>query len=280
MNPDSTLTPPLLEVRGLRKEFPVRGRAPFVAVNDLSFDVRAGETLSIVGESGSGKTTLTRLILRLMEPTAGSVAFDGNVLGDLPANQLRKIRRQMQVVFQDPYSSMNPRMRVHDIVAEPLVTHEASTYGTKSAARGRVTELLESVGLDADAARRYPHEFSGGQRQRISIARAIALKPRLVVLDEPTSALDVSVQAQVLKLLSDLQHELGLTYIFVSHNLAVVGQISDRVAVMQHGTIVELGEAAQVLYSPADSYTRTLLDAVPIPDPRSAHRRRAVAGAT
>lgn len=280
MTSESASNAPLLEVRELRKEFPGRGRVPFVAVDDVTFDVAAGETLSIVGESGSGKTTLTRLILRLMEPTAGTVAFDGNVLGDLPANRLRKMRRQMQVVFQDPYSSMNPRMRVHDIVAEPLVTHESSTYGSKFAARTRVTELLESVGLEADAARRYPHEFSGGQRQRISIARAIALKPRLVVLDEPTSALDVSVQAQVLKLLTDLQTELGLTYIFVSHNLAVVGQISDRVAVMQHGKIVELGDAKQVLYSPTHPYTQTLLDAVPIPDPRSARRRRAVAGAT
>ncbi|MFI5628880.1 ATP-binding cassette domain-containing protein [Streptomyces sp. NPDC051664] len=260
-------TTPLLEIAGLRKEFP--GRPPIVAVDDVSLTVREGETFALVGESGCGKTTLTRLLLRLLEPTAGSVCFDGTDLLALNGAALRPLRRQMQVVLQDPYSSMNPRLRIADIVGEPLVTHEEWARGRRGRAkvRDRVGELLDSVGLDAGILDRYPHEFSGGQRQRISIARALALEPRLVVLDEPTSALDVSVQARVLDLLAELQGRLGLTYFFISHNLAVVRQIADRVAVMRQGRIVESGTADQVFTAPEDAYTRRLLDAVPVPDP-------------
>ncbi|MGQ4372931.1 ATP-binding cassette domain-containing protein [Streptomyces violaceoruber] len=270
---------PLLELDGLRKEF--GGRHPNVAVDDVSLEVREGETMALVGESGCGKTTLTRLLLGLLEPTAGSVRFDGQDLAALTASQLRGVRRQMQVVLQDPYSSMNPRMRITDIVAEPLVTHDPEARGRRARARNRqrVGELLEAVGLDAGIQDRYPHEFSGGQRQRVSIARALALHPRLLVLDEPTSALDVSVQATVLDLLADLQQRLGLTYVFVSHNLAVVAQVADRVAVMSRGSLVEVGEAAAVLRTPRPPYTRQLLDAVPVLDPRRGRRAAARASA-
>jgi ABC-type glutathione transport system ATPase component len=265
----------LLELTGLRKEFGGRHRS--VAVDDVSLTVGEGETLALVGESGCGKTTLTRLLLRLLEPTAGSVRFDGQDLGALSATELRRLRRQMQVVFQDPYSSMNPRLRIVDIVAEPMITHDPSARGRRGRAytRERVGELLESVGLDAGIQDRYPHEFSGGQRQRVSIARALAVEPRLIVLDEPTSALDVSVQARILDLLAELQQRRGLTYIFVSHNLAVVQQVADRIAVMRQGRLVEVGEAAQVLRHPQHPYTRQLLDAVPVPDPRRGRRARA-----
>jgi peptide/nickel transport system ATP-binding protein/oligopeptide transport system ATP-binding protein len=273
---------PLLELTDLHKEFGGgrRGRG-VAAVDGVSLSVHEGETLALVGESGCGKTTLTRLLLRLTEPTAGSVSFDGRDLGTLTPGELRGVRREMQVVLQDPYSSMNPRLRIADIVAEPLVTHDPAMRGRRGGAparlRERVGELLESVGLDAGIRDRYPHEFSGGQRQRISIARALALSPRLVVLDEPTSALDVSVQAAVLDLLATLQREHGLTYVFVSHNLAVVAQVADRVAVMRAGRLVEVGDAASVFTSPKDPYTRELLDAVPDPDPRRARQRRAEA---
>ncbi|MFC8064053.1 ATP-binding cassette domain-containing protein [Streptomyces sp. NPDC057293] len=262
----------LLELVGLRKEFGTRGAT--TAVDDVSLEVHEGETLALVGESGCGKTTLTRLLLRLVEPTAGSVRFDGQDLAALSAPELRAVRRQMQVVLQDPYSSMNPRMRITDIVAEPLVTHDPEARGrrARTRTRERVGELLEAVGLDAGIQDRYPHEFSGGQRQRVSIARALALRPRLLVLDEPTSALDVSVQATVLDLLADLQQRLGLTYVFVSHNLAVVGQVADRVAVMRRGRLVEVGDTAEVLRSPRHPYTRQLLDAVPVLDPRKGRR--------
>ncbi|WP_435253377.1 ATP-binding cassette domain-containing protein [Streptomyces tendae] len=281
--PATTPTPahagPLLELDGLRKEF--GGRRSNVAVDGVSLDVHEGETLALVGESGCGKTTLTRLLLGLLEPTAGSVRFDGQDLATLTASQLRGVRRQMQVVLQDPYSSMNPRMRITDIVAEPLVTHDPEARGRRARARNRerVGELLEAVGLDAGIQERYPHEFSGGQRQRVSIARALALHPRLLVLDEPTSALDVSVQANVLDLLADLQRRLGLTYVFVSHNLAVVAQVADRVAVMSRGRLVEVGEAASVLRTPRHPYTRQLLDAVPVLDPRRGRRAAARASA-
>ncbi|MFE1611503.1 ATP-binding cassette domain-containing protein [Streptomyces albidoflavus] len=275
----ATTGQPLLELDGLRKEFGTRHTN--VAVAGVSLQVQVGETLALVGESGCGKTTLTRLLLGLLDPTAGSVRFDGRDLATLTAPQLRAVRRQMQVVLQDPYSSMNPRMRITDIVAEPLVTHEPEARGRRARARnrGRVGELLEAVGLDAAIQDRYPHEFSGGQRQRVSIARALALRPRLLVLDEPTSALDVSVQATVLDLLADLQRQLGLTYVFVSHNLAVVAQVADRVAVMSRGSLVEVGEAATVLRTPQHPYTRRLLDAVPVLDPRKGRRaaRRAAA---
>jgi peptide/nickel transport system ATP-binding protein/oligopeptide transport system ATP-binding protein len=260
----------LVEIRGLRKDY-----GALSAVDGVDLDVVSGETLAVVGESGSGKTTLTRLLLRLIEPTAGTVRFDGADLHSLGAASLRKVRREMQVVLQDPYSSMNPRMRVTEVVAEPLVTHDPALRGRRGRAkvRDRVAGLLDAVGLPSQVQDRYPHEFSGGQRQRISIARALALEPRLVVLDEPTSALDVSVQAQVLDLLADLQDRLKLTYVFVSHNLAVVQQISDRVAVMRAGKIVELAPSAKLFASPSHEYTRSLLDAVPNPDPRRARRR-------
>ncbi|RDD90492.1 ATP-binding cassette domain-containing protein [Streptomyces parvulus] len=262
----------LLRLDGLRKEFGTRTTT--AAVDDVSLDVHEGETLALVGESGCGKTTLTRLLLRLLEPTAGSVSFDGRDLATLSAPELRAVRRQMQVVLQDPYSSMNPRMRISDIVAEPLVTHDPEARGRRARTRNRerVGELLEAVGLDAGIQDRYPHEFSGGQRQRVSIARALALRPRLLVLDEPTSALDVSVQATVLDLLAELQRRLGLTYVFVSHNLAVVAQVADRVAVMRGGRLVEVGGATQVLRAPRHPYTRQLLDAVPVLDPRKGRR--------
>jgi ABC-type glutathione transport system ATPase component len=260
----------LVEIRGLRKDY-----GALSAVDGVDLDVVAGETLAVVGESGSGKTTLTRLLLRLLEPTAGTVRFDGDDLSALPPRRLRKVRRQMQVVLQDPYSSMNPRLRVTEIVGEPLVTHDAASRGRRGRARvrERVAELLDAVGLPPQVQDRYPHEFSGGQRQRISIARALALQPRLVVLDEPTSALDVSVQAQVLDLLAGLQQRLDLTYVFVSHNLAVVQQIADRVAVMRAGKIVELAPADELFRAPSHEYTRSLLDAVLNPDPRLARRR-------
>ncbi|MFJ7298845.1 ATP-binding cassette domain-containing protein [Streptomyces sp. NPDC099088] len=262
----------ILELVDLRKEF--GARTVNVAVDNVSLRVHEGETLALVGESGCGKTTLTRLLLKLLEPTAGSVHFDGRDLASLSAAEMRSVRRQMQVVLQDPYSSMNPRMRVSDIVAEPLVTHDPALRGRRARAQvgERVGELLESVGLSAGVQNRYPHEFSGGQRQRISIARALALDPRLLVLDEPTSALDVSVQATVLDLLAELQQRLGLTYVFVSHNLAVVGQVADRVAVMRRGRLVEVGSTAAVLRTPQHPYTRQLLDAVPVLDPRRGRR--------
>ncbi|MFD6492001.1 ATP-binding cassette domain-containing protein [Streptomyces sp. NPDC059944] len=262
----------ILELVDLRKEF--GARTVNVAVDNVSLRVHEGETLALVGESGCGKTTLTRLLLKLLEPTAGSVHFDGQDLAVLSAAEMRSVRRRMQVVLQDPYSSMNPRMRVTDIVAEPLVTHDPASRGRRARAqvRERVGELLESVGLDAGVQDRYPHEFSGGQRQRISIARALALDPRLLVLDEPTSALDVSVQATVLDLLAELQQRLGLTYVFVSHNLAVVGQVADRVAVMRRGRLVEVGNTQAVLRAPQHPYTRQLLDAVPVLDPRRGRR--------
>ncbi|MFJ8907080.1 ATP-binding cassette domain-containing protein [Streptomyces sp. NPDC102351] len=273
--PASPAGRPLLELRGLHKEF--GGRRTNVAVDDVSLDVHEGETLALVGESGCGKTTLTRLLLGLLEPTAGSVRFGGQDLATLTAAELRGTRRQMQVVLQDPYSSMNPRMRITDIVAEPLVTHDPEARGRRARARTRqrVGELLEAVGLDAGIQDRYPHEFSGGQRQRISIARALALHPRMLVLDEPTSALDVSVQATVLDLLADLQQRLGLTYVFVSHNLAVVAQVADRVAVMSRGRLVEVAGTAAVLRTPRHPYTRQLLDAVPVLDPRRGRRAAA-----
>ncbi|WP_445520786.1 ATP-binding cassette domain-containing protein [Streptomyces sp. NEAU-174] len=264
----------LLELDGLSREFTGPGATRTLAVDNVTLTVEDGETLALVGESGSGKTTLTRLLLGLLDPTAGTVRFDGHDLAALPPAELRALRAGMQVVLQDPYSSMNPRMRVTDIVAEPLVTHDA-TYrgrGARARLRERVGELLESVGLTAGLQDRYPHEFSGGQRQRISIARALASSPRLVVLDEPTSALDVSVQSQVLDLLAELQRQHGLTYVFVSHNLAVVQRIADRVAVLRRGRVVECGETAAVLGAPRHPYTRELLAAVPRPD---AYRTRA-----
>jgi peptide/nickel transport system ATP-binding protein len=265
----------LLEVRHLVKEFPRRsgvfGRAdPVRAVDDVSFTIDEGETFGLVGESGSGKTTTGRCILRLIEPTSGEVTFDGRDVLKLSRADLRRARRDMQIVFQDPYSSLNPRMRAGDIVEEPLVIHQ---LGSRDERRARVRQLFELVGLDVDHLARYPHEFSGGQRQRIGVARALALNPSLVVADEPVSALDVSVQAQVVNLLMDLQQQLGLTYLFIAHDLRLVEHICPRVAVMYLGRIVEMGDTAKLFASPRHPYTRALLSAIPVPDPDAPRRR-------
>jgi peptide/nickel transport system ATP-binding protein len=264
-------TRPLVEVTDLHKHFPVgrrllgRPRAVVRAVDGVSFEIRAGETLGLVGESGCGKSTLGRLILRLIEPTAGDVRFDGRSLLDLRPRELRAVRRAMQIVFQDPYGSLNPRMRVSAIVAEGLAVHRIGTGETR---RERVRALLELVGLSPDAAARFPHEFSGGQRQRIGIARALAVEPRFIVADEAVSALDVSIQAQILNLLQDLKVRLGLTLLFISHDLRVVEHLSDRVAIMYLGKIVEIASRDEIYADARHPYTRALLAAVPVPDPR------------
>jgi ABC-type oligopeptide transport system ATPase subunit len=232
-----------------------------MAVDGVSFSVAAGETFAVVGESGCGKTTLARMLLRLIEPDSGEIEFDGRNLLALKGEELRRQRRQMQMIFQDPFASLNPRMRVGEIVGEPLAIHERGLSRTER--RARVAATLKRVGLTEDALARYPHEFSGGQRQRIGIARALILRPKLIVADEPVSALDVSVGAQVLLLLQELQEELALTYIFISHSLPVVAQVATRVAVMRAGQFVESGSAEQVLRQPAHAYTRELLAAVP-----------------
>jgi ABC-type oligopeptide transport system ATPase subunit len=254
----------LLQVRHLVKEFRQRGwlRAASAtrAVNDVTFDIQQGETFGLVGESGCGKTTTGRCILRLIEPTSGQVLFKGRDLAPLSARDMRLARRELQIVFQDPYSSLNPRMRVGAIVEEPLIIFRE---GTPAERARRVAELFSLVGLDPDHAARYPHEFSGGQRQRIGLARALALNPSLVIADEPVSALDVSVQAQVVNLLLDLQARLGLTYLFIAHDLRLVRQICTRVAVMYRGRIVEIGTAEAIFSAPAHPYTAALLSAVP-----------------
>jgi peptide/nickel transport system ATP-binding protein len=242
------------------------------AVDGVSFDVSEGETLGLVGESGSGKSTTGYCILQLMKPTSGSVRFEGAELTELGREDLRRMRREMQIVFQDPYSSLDPRMTVGDIVAEPLTVHGIGNRRDRAA---RVRELLDVVGFNPSFTNRYPHEFSGGQRQRIGIARALALSPKLIVCDEPVSALDVSIQAQILNLLKDLQRDFGLTYLFIAHDLAVVRSMSDRIAVMNKGQLVELGPAEEVYTNPKDDYTRALLSAVPIPDPRAMKERKA-----
>jgi oligopeptide transport system ATP-binding protein len=269
---------PLLEVTDLVKHFPVR-RGIVVerevdrvrAVDGVSFSVARGQTLGLVGESGSGKSTLCRAILQLTAPTSGSVRFEGEEIAGRSRRQMRPLRSGMQMIFQDPFASLNPRKRVGQIVGSPLKTQGVASG---SALRAKVQELLERVGLAAEHYDRYPHEFSGGQRQRIGIARAIALRPKLIVADEPVSALDVSIQAQIINLLDDLQDELGLTYVFVAHDIGVVRHISDHVAVMHDGKIVEQGTADQVCERPVDDYTKKLLAAVPIPDPREARERR------
>ncbi|HSE94648.1 MAG TPA: oligopeptide/dipeptide ABC transporter ATP-binding protein, partial [Methylomirabilota bacterium] len=281
-----TATPPLLEVRALRKHFPIqkgflrRVVGHVRAVDDVSFHVMTGETLSLVGESGCGKTTTARCILRALVPTDGQILFrsgDGTVLdvAILPKSRLRPLRRQMQMIFQDPFSSLNPRRTLLDIVAEPLV---ANRVGTRREQVDRVAELLRLVGLRPEYMRRYPHAFSGGQRQRVGIARALALSPSLVVADEPVSALDVSVQAQILNLMLDLQAQLGLTYLFVAHDLSVVKHVSDRVAVMYVGRIVELAETERLFTRPRHPYTEALLSAVPVPDPRARSQRIVLEG--
>jgi oligopeptide transport system ATP-binding protein len=268
----------LLEVKDLRKWFPVkqgllieRTVDHVKAVDDVSFSIEEGETLGLVGESGSGKSTTGYCVLQLLKPTEGSVRFMDKELTTMGASDLREIRREMQIVFQDPYSSLNPRMTVGNIVAEPLLVHG---IGTRRSREARVRELLEIVGFNPDFTNRYPHEFSGGQRQRIGIARALALNPRLIVCDEPVSALDVSIQAQILNLLKDLQRDLGLAYLFVAHDLAVVRAMSDRIAVMNKGKLVETGLANEVYNNPQEDYTKALLAAVPVPDPRRMRERK------
>ena len=261
----------LVRVRGLFKYFPVAGSDDVVrAVDGVTFEIFRGETLGLVGESGCGKSTVGRCLLRLIEPTAGEIKFDGRDVLATERRELRELRREMQIIFQDPYASLNPRLTVRDIVGEPLLIHG---FGTKEERRERVAELLRKVGLDPDYMNRYPHEFSGGQRQRIGIARALALNPKLIVADEPVSALDVSVQAQVVNLLQDLQAELGLTYLFISHGLAVVEHISTRVAVMYLGRIVEVASAAELYANPLHPYTEALLSAIPVPDPQRKRER-------
>ncbi len=264
-----TETSTLLSVRHLVKHFPVEGSDDVVqAVDDVSFDIIAGETLGLVGESGCGKSTVGRCLLRLHEPTSGEVLFEGTDIVGLPNNEMQALRRQMQIIFQDPYASLNPRLRIRSIISEPLKIHR---IGTKAEQNERVADLLQKVGLDPNYADRYPHEFSGGQRQRIGIARALALNPKLIICDEPVSALDVSVQAQVVNLLQDIQEEFGLTYLFISHGLAVVEHISNRVAVMYLGKLVEICDAVELYERPLHPYTQALLSAIPVPDPK--HKR-------
>ena len=266
----------LVRVRDLVKHFPVEGSELKVrAVDGVTFDIFRGETLGLVGESGCGKSTAGRCLLRLIEPTSGEVLFEGRDVLKLGRTGLRELRREMQIIFQDPYASLNPRLTVQAIVGEPLKIHG---IGNKTARRERVGELLSKVGLDPDFMNRYPHEFSGGQRQRIGIARALALNPKLIIADEPVSALDVSVQAQVVNLLQDLQREFGLTYLFISHGLAVVEHISTRVAVMYLGRIVEVASARDLYSAPLHPYTQALLSAIPIPDPKQTRERIILSG--
>jgi len=272
----------LIEVRNLIKVFPHAASSlgrnsgrEVRAVDDVSLDIRSGETLGLVGESGSGKSTLGRLILRLIEPTSGSIRYDGRDLLATSGSDMRRLRRDLQIIFQDPFASLDPRFRVEDIIAEPLIIHGVAEVAPplsrslrqggmkKVPIRARVTELLRAVGLDESALRRYPHEFSGGQRQRIGIARALALRPKFIVCDEPVSALDVSVGAQIVNLLAQLQRDFGLTYLFISHSMPVVRYLSTRIAVMYRGKIVEVGDTAQITERPQNAYTRSLLEATP-----------------
>ena len=270
---------PLLEVRHVKKYFPIkkgvmqREVARVHAVDDVSFTVREGETLGLVGESGCGKSTLGRTVVRLLEPTDGEIIFQGTPIQRLGTRRLRPLRREMQMVFQDPYASLNPRKRVGTIVSDPMRIHG---LGSRADQKRRVGEILETVGLSPEHYNRFPHEFSGGQRQRIGIARALALRPKLIVADEPVSALDVSIQSQMLNLLDDLQRELQLTYIFVAHDLGVVRHVSDRIAVMYLGKIVELSPAEELYTRPIMPYTEALLSAVPIPDPDLAEKRERI----
>jgi oligopeptide transport system ATP-binding protein len=256
---------PLLEISDLTKVFPL-GESVFgggatrevCAVDDVTLDIQSGETLGLVGESGSGKSTLGRLVLRLIEPTSGKIVFEGRDLVAASRGEMRRLRRDMQIIFQDPFGSLDPRMRVEDVISEPLIIHDRMTSSTR---RTRVAELLRAVGLDQSAMRRFPHEFSGGQRQRIGIARALALHPKFIVADEPVSALDVSVGAQIVNLLAQLQREFGLTYLFISHSMPVVRYLATRIAVMYRGKIVEVGPTEQITERPKHPYTRSVLEA-------------------
>jgi oligopeptide transport system ATP-binding protein len=271
---------PILEITNLVKHFPIKSGilidrqiGAVQAVDDVSFAVGEGETLGLVGESGCGKSTLARSILQLLKPTSGSVRFRGKELTDLSRRELRPLRREMQMIFQDPYASLNPRKRVGQIVGDPLKLHGLASGGEL---RNRVESLLDRVGLSPEHYNRYPHEFSGGQRQRIGIARALALEPKMVIADEPVSALDVSIQAQIINLLEDLQDEFDLTYLFVAHDLGVVRHVSDRIAVMYLGKIVEIGPAEAVCTKPIHPYTASLLSAIPIPDPQKNRAREPI----
>jgi len=266
----------LIRVEHLKKYFPAGGGRFVKAVDDISFSVPEGSTVGLVGESGCGKSTTGRLILNLITPTSGEVHFDGQNIYSLSHSQMRQLRRQMQIIFQDPYSSLNPRMRIGDIVAEPLLCHESSL--TAAERSERVADALQHVGLDAKFADRYPHEFSGGQRQRIGIARAVILNPRLIICDEAVSALDVSVQSQVLNLLQDLQQSDRLTYIFIAHNLSVVRHISDYICVMYLGKIMEFAPKEELFKNPQHPYTKALISAVPVPDPLAKQERIVLEG--
>ena len=272
---------PLLQVRGLTKHFPVRGGVflrtvgQVHAVDDVSFDLDTGETLGLVGESGCGKSTVGKTLLRLYDPTAGTVFFDGRDIAAMSRTELRHLRRDIQIILQDPFESLNSRHTVGKILEEPFVIHR---LGTPAERRRRVDELLERVGLAAGATNRFPHEFSGGQRQRIGIARAIALKPRLIVCDEAVSALDVSIQSQIINLLLELQREMRLALIFIAHDLAVVKHVSDRIAVMYLGEVVETADAHQIYESPRHPYTQALISAIPVPDPGARSNRIVLAG--
>jgi oligopeptide transport system ATP-binding protein len=271
MTVDQNHNDKLVTVRELYKYFPVENSDEmWRAVDGVTFDITRGETLGLVGESGCGKSTLGRCILRLIEPTRGDIEFEGRAITAMKKNELRELRREMQIIFQDPNASLNPRMKIENIIAEPLVIHG---IGDRKAQRERVAWLLGKVGLDPDYMKRYSHEFSGGQLQRVGVARALALNPKLIVADEPVSALDVSVQAQVVNLLQDLQKEFGLTYLFISHGLAVVEHISSRVAVMYLGRIVEIADAKDLYLNPLHPYTHALLSAIPVPDPKEQRDR-------
>jgi oligopeptide/dipeptide ABC transporter ATP-binding protein len=275
------LRQPLLEVHNLKKYFPVRRGvlsrvvSHVKAVDDVSFAIEKGETFGLVGESGCGKTTTGRAVLRLIEPDSGEVKFEGMDMLKLGSSALRGLRRDMQIIFQDPYASLNPRMTVRSIIGEPFAIHRIASGSERD---GRVAELLKTVGLEHSVMNRYPHEFSGGQRQRIGIARALALRPKLIVADEPVSALDVSIQSQIINLLADLQSQLGLTYLFISHAIPVIEHISTRIGVMYVGKLVEVGTSRQICTNPKHPYTQALLSAVPIPDPAAKKQRIVLKG--